>query len=85
MIDFGQGQGPKGGVVTVKDGWVAVQGAGEARLAAGQDMPGGAFPPNLTLTGKGKKQVEISLTQTHWKPVERDGRPGGRFSEIAHA
>jgi hypothetical protein len=59
-IDFGQGQGPKGGVVIVKDGWVTVQGAGEARLAAGQDAPGGPFPPLLSLTGKGKKQVEIT-------------------------
>lgn len=60
VIDFGQGQGPRGGVVTVKDGWVAVQGAGEARLEAGQQMPGGAFPPHLRLTANGKKEVEIA-------------------------
>jgi hypothetical protein len=60
LADFGQGQGPKGGVITVKDGWMSVQGAGEARLSAGQEAPGGAFPPNMRLTGNGKLAVEIS-------------------------
>jgi hypothetical protein len=60
VIDFGQGQGPRGGVVSVKDGWVTIQGAGEARLDGGQEDQGGTFPPHLTLTGKGKLAVEIA-------------------------
>ena len=65
LIDFGQGQGPQGGVVTVKDGWVTIQGAGEARLDGGQEEQGGTFPPRLTLKGKalkgkGKLAVEIA-------------------------
>ncbi len=40
VIDFGQGQGPKGGVIDIKDGWIAAHGAGEAVLAAGYDSPG---------------------------------------------
>lgn len=61
VMDFGQGQGPKGGVITVEDGWVAVRGAGEARLRGGEDAPGGAFPPRLTLhDAQGKLMVEIA-------------------------
>jgi hypothetical protein len=60
VIDFGQGQGPQGGVITVKDGWVTIQGAGEARLDGGQEEQGGTFPPHLTLKGKGKLAVEIA-------------------------
>jgi hypothetical protein len=60
--DFGGGQGPKGGVVTVENGWMAVRGAGDARLEAGQDfLPGGAFPPRLTLVDlQHKLAVEIA-------------------------
>jgi hypothetical protein len=49
IVDFGQGQGPKGGVLTVEDGWVAVRGPGEARLSAGTEEQGGNFSPRLTL------------------------------------
>jgi hypothetical protein len=47
--DFGQGQGPKGGVMTLMRGWVAAIGAGEARLLAGRDTQGGTIPPCLIL------------------------------------
>ena len=61
IMDFGQGQGPKGGVVTVEDGWVVVRGMGEARLQAGAEAPGGAFPPLLTLRdAAGKMMVQIA-------------------------
>lgn len=60
VLDFGEGQGPRGGVVTVKGGWVTIQGAGEARLDGGQEEQGGTFPPHLTLKGKGKLAVEIA-------------------------
>jgi hypothetical protein len=61
LEDYGQGQGPQGGVITVHDGWVAVHGAGEARLWAGEEAPGGVFPPRLTLTNlQGKLAVEIA-------------------------
>ena len=49
IIDFGEGQGPKGGVITLKDGWIAALGSGEARLAAGYASQGGDIPPSLVL------------------------------------
>ena len=58
VIDYGQGQGPQGGVVTIKDGWIAVLGSGEARLAAGYGSPGGDIPPQLILRDpQGKRAV----------------------------
>lgn len=61
LEDYGNGQGPKGGVVTVEQGWVAVRGFGEARMGAGLDAPGGNFPPCLTLVDlQGRKMVEIA-------------------------
>ena len=35
MVDYGHGQGPLGGVITVKDGFVTILGSGEARLGGG--------------------------------------------------
>jgi len=59
--DFGHGQGPRGGVMQVQDGWVVVRGTGEARLQAGEVAPGGNFPPRLTLLdAQGVKAVEIA-------------------------
>jgi hypothetical protein len=60
VIDFGQGQGPRGGVVTVKGGWMTIQGAGEARLEGGLQEQGGTFPARLRLIGNGKLSVEIA-------------------------
>jgi hypothetical protein len=61
IVDFGQGQGPKGGVVTVQDGWVAVRGPGEARLSGGTEEQGGNFSPRLTLLDdKNQEAVEIT-------------------------
>src|SRR5215470_14762924 len=59
--DFGHGQGPKGGVVTVQNGWVVARGAGEARLQSGEAAPGGNFPPRLTLVDhEGAKTLVIA-------------------------
>ena len=61
ITDYGEGQGPKGGVIVVEDGWLAVHGEGEARLAAGVQEQGGTFPPRLTLADlNGKLMVEIA-------------------------
>jgi len=59
MVDYGQGQGPQGGVITVKDGFVTILGPGIARLDGGSEEQGGTFPARLALTGKGKLAVEI--------------------------
>ena len=69
VIDFGQGQGPKGGVIDIKDGWIAAHGAGEAVLAAGYDSPGGDIPPQLILRDpQGKRAVQVA---TYDDPSER--------------
>jgi hypothetical protein len=61
VIDFGQGQGPRGGVVSVLGGGkITVQGSGEARLDGGLEEPGGVFPPRLLLTSEGKPAVAIA-------------------------
>ena len=61
IIDYGAGQGPKGGAITIKDGWIATLGVGEARLAAGHDSPGGDVPPRLVLRESGgKRAVEVA-------------------------
>ena len=61
MIDFGQGQGPKGGVIRVEDGWISAGGAGDARLSGGVQEQGGTFPSGLKLTDdQGKATVEIA-------------------------
>src|SRR4029079_487590 len=61
LEDYGQGQGPKGGVITIHGGWLAVHGGGGARLWAGEDAQGGIFPPRMTLAdSQGKLAVEIS-------------------------
>lgn len=59
VVDYGQGQGPKGGVVTVNNGWVTVRGFGEARMEAGQDAPGGNSPPGLALVDAQGKRVLV--------------------------
>jgi hypothetical protein len=59
IVDYGQGQGPLGGVITVKDGFVTILGSGEARLGGGFEEQGGTFPARLALTGEGKLAVEI--------------------------
>lgn len=52
IIDFGQGQGPRGGVISVKDGWLTVQGnEGTVRIASGSEGPGGAFPAHIRILG----------------------------------
>jgi hypothetical protein len=61
IIDFGGGQGPMGGVITLKDGWIAALGSGEARLAAGYGAPGGDVPPRLVLRdADSKRAVEVA-------------------------
>jgi|SoiMethySBSTD1v2_1073268.scaffolds.fasta_scaffold67042_2 hypothetical protein len=61
IIDFGEGQGPKGGVITLKDGWIAALGSGEARLAAGYGSPGGDIPPTLVLRdAQSKRAVQVA-------------------------
>ena len=88
--DFGKGQGPKGGVVTVNNGWVAVRGAGEARVEAGSQAPGGNFPPRLILVDDhGKNAVEISTYadptgQPHMARVHLEGNSATlRFRDAA--
>jgi hypothetical protein len=61
IIDFGGGQGPMGGVITIKDGWIATLGSGEARLAAGYDGPEGDIPPRLVLRdAQSNRVVEVA-------------------------
>jgi hypothetical protein len=59
--DYGNGKGPKGGVITIRDGWIALLGAGEARLLAGSLSQGGAIPPSLILRdSQHKRAVQIA-------------------------
>ena len=85
MLDFGDGQGPKGGVVTIQDGWVAVRGPGEARLHGGSQEQGGNFPPQLILIGeKGQPAVEIAAYpdptgQPHFAKIYLEGSGGNAW------
>jgi len=59
--DFGQGQGPKGGVITILRGWVKAIGEGEASLLAGRDTQGGTIPPCLILRdAQNRRAVQIA-------------------------
>ena len=83
--DFGQGQGPKGGVVTVEDGWIVVRGSGAARLDGGSVEQGGTFPARLTLADKqGTPLVEIAAHpdptgQPHEARIYLDGSGGNAW------
>src|SRR6185503_19779088 len=61
MSPDAHGNGPRGGVLNLKEGWISVTGTGEARLWSGEQGSGGDFPPRLTLSdAKGKLNVEIA-------------------------
>jgi len=82
VVDFGQGQGPKGGALSILGGgFVSVTGSGEARLDGGVEDQGGVFPPRLLLTSKGKPAVEIAAhpdptTKPSSAAVSVDGTSG---------
>jgi hypothetical protein len=62
LIDYGQGQGPRGGVVSLKDGRFSAQtqGAGEAVMSGGSVEQGGTFSANLTLrNADGQRRVVV--------------------------
>ena len=59
-IDFGNGQGPRAGYVTIKDGGLVVRGTGDAVLTSGSTEQGGKFPPKLILGTSDSPSVEIA-------------------------
>ena len=67
LIDFGNGQGPRCGVVRIKDGLLEVTGPGRARLRAAVQDPGGLFPAELVLTAGAAD--ELAVLRAHDSPV----------------
>ncbi|MEP7112411.1 MAG: hypothetical protein ABI862_04030 [Ilumatobacteraceae bacterium] len=67
LIDFGNGQGPKCGVVRIKDGSLEITGPGRARLRAAVQDPGGLIPAALEL--KGASGAELAVLRAHDSPV----------------
>ena len=71
LIDFGQGRGPKAGVITIKDGAVRITGSGAATLAAEIQDAGGTLPATLSLNSGRQRAVVL---QAHPNPATDHSR-----------
>jgi len=70
VIDFGHGQGPRGGVITLQDGRLEVRGHGGAFLRSGMQEQGGTLPAVLELSREdGSSAVHVTA---HAAPGPRE-------------